>query len=485
MSRQPNILLLMSDQHRADAMGCAGSSVVRTPGLDRLAADGVRFTDAICTSPLCMPSRASLTTGLYAHNHGLLDNDSGSLLPYAPTFMRALQQAGYHTAGIGKFHYFLHGGISDLDELHERMLGYGFDEILETEGKEMSEVHAGPWTRYLAQHGLEDVHRADFRTRRKEHPPWYAGPSPLGEEHHHDAFIGREAVRWLDAYQDERPFFLWVGWVGPHLPWDAPGRYATLYDPAEFPVPPLEDLSDAPVAVRRRVEQFGLDRASLDDLRRMMAAYYGLVSHVDSWVGAILDALDRRGGRDNTLVIYTTDHGEMLAEHGLIQKSVFYEGAVRVPLIVRYPERFAPGVADAPVELVDLTPTLLEYGDAEPLPTCEGRSLTPLLQQPDSVPEGWRDAVFSELRGEFMIRTERYTYVYRVSETRQELFDRIADPAQLRNLSGAPAASEVEHQLRERLFGWLAATNRPLTSRDLQPGVLDAYRTVEAPPLRT
>src|SRR5215208_8450146 len=181
MPAQPNILFLFSDQHRADAMGCAGDPIIQTPNLDRLAAEGVRFGRANCTSPLCMPSRASLTTGLYVHNHGVLDNATGNLLPVLPTFVRALQKAGYYTAGIGKFHYLLHQTISDVEELHERMLPFGFDELLETEGKEVSEIHRGPSTRHLAEHGLEQTHRDDYRLRRMERPAWYSGPSPLGE----------------------------------------------------------------------------------------------------------------------------------------------------------------------------------------------------------------------------------------------------------------------------------------------------------------
>jgi choline-sulfatase len=477
--RPPNILLLLSDQHRADAMACAGDTIVRTPGLDRLAAEGVRFGNAFCTSPLCMPSRASFTTGLYAHNHGVLSNAAGNLLPVLPTFMRALQAAGYHTAGIGKFHYFIHDGISDMDELTEQLLAYGFDEAVETEGKEISEFHRGPWTRYLAEHGLEETHRADFRRRRTAEPAWYAGASPLGEEHHHDAYIGRLAEQWLERWDGDRPFLLWTSWVGPHLPWDAPGRFATMYDPADLPPPRPDPLDGAPTVVRRYVERFRLRDAAPSDLARMRASYYGLISHVDHWVGRLLDLLDRRGLAEDTVVVYFSDHGEMLGEHGLLQKSVFYEEAIRVPLIVRDPRRLRPGVAAAPVELVDLPATLLELAGARPYPPCEGRSLLPLLDEPSAVPAGWRNAVFSELKGERMVRTDRYKYTHRAGETRQELFDLAADPHELRNLAGDPAHAAVEEELRARLLDWLIRTDHPLTSRDLQPGWLDDYRTTE------
>jgi choline-sulfatase len=483
--RPPNILLLLADQHRADAMGCAGDAVIRTPALDRLAAQGVRFQNAFCTSPLCMPSRASFTTGLYAHNHGVLSNAAGNLLPVLPTFMRALQAAGYHTAGIGKFHYFLHSGISDMDELADQLLGYGFDEAIETEGKEVSEFHHGPWTRYLAEHGLEETHRADFRRRRTEERAWYAGASPLGEDHHHDAYIGRLAERWLERYDGDRLFFLWASWVGPHLPWDAPGRYATMYDPAIFPSPVPDSMGDPPAVVRRYVERFRLRDARSEEIASMRASYYGLISHIDYWVGRLLDVLDRRGRADDTVVVYFSDHGEMLGEHQLLQKSVFYEEAIRVPLIVRDPRHARSAVAAALVELVDLPPTLLELAGQQPYAACEGRSLVPLLDEPSSPPAGWRDAVFSELKGERMIRTDRYKYTYRAGEPRQELFDLANDPRELRNLGGDPTHAAVEQELQARLLDWLVRTDRPVTSRDVQPGWLDAYRTTETRELIT
>jgi arylsulfatase A-like enzyme len=211
----------------------------------------------------------------------------------------------------------------------------------------------------------------------------------------------------------------------------------------------------------------------------MRAAYYGLISHIDWHVGHILDALDRRGLLEDTIVLYSSDHGEMLGEHQLLQKWVFYEGAIRVPLIVRYPTRFAGGgVAAAPVELVDLAPTLLDLAGAAPYAACDGRSLVPLLEQPHApAPPGWRDAVFSELRGEHMVRTDRYKYTYRAGEAGHELFDLVNDPLELRNLAGKPEWESVERASRDRLLDWLVRTNHPMTTRDLQPGVLDEFRT--------
>lgn len=484
MARQPNILFLLSDQHRADAIGCAGNAGIQTPHLDALASRGVRFANAFCSGPLCMPSRASMLTGVYPHNHGILDNASGNVMPHLPTFTRALQQSGYHTAGVGKFHFFMHDSTPDVDSQHESALGLGFDELVEVEGKEISEVQRGPFTRYLAERGLETTHRDDYRSRRRDHPVWHSAPSPLGEEHHHDAFISRLAVDWLQDWSGDRPFFLQVGWVGPHVPWDAPGRYAAMYDPAGVAPPAQGPFDGHPDSVRAKVERFGLDRATPDELAAMIASYRGLISHIDAWIGRILDTLERRGLADNTVVVYGSDHGEQLGEHGLIQKSVFYEPSVRVPLIVADPRRGTRGDCRAPVEMLDLCSTFTDLAGAEPVRSAQGASLVPLLDAPDDVPTGWRDAVYSELRDEVMIRTSNYKYVLRPRDDRQELFDLERDPGELDNLSGDRRHGDIETALRDRLLGWLVSSAQPVRTRDLQPGILPDYRFGEGQPLR-
>ena len=256
-----------------------------------------------------------------------------------------------------------------------------------------------------------------------------------------------------------------------------------MYDPDLFSAPPDDDLSGVPATVRQKAARFKLGEATPREIAEMRASYYGLISHIDWHIGQIIDALERRNLLDNTVIIYSTDHGEMLGEHRLIQKSVFYEGAVRVPLIIRYPARVQSGTSDALVELLDLTPTILELAGTEPLRTCEGRSLLPLLERPAAVPADWRDCVYSELKGEHMIRTDRYKYTYRKGEARQELFDLRDDPDELRNRAGDAAYEEIERGLRDRLLTWLVATNRPLNTSDLQPGTLDEYRTEEIRPL--
>jgi|DewCreStandDraft_5_1066085.scaffolds.fasta_scaffold00532_26 choline-sulfatase len=472
MAERPNIVLLMSDQHRSDALGCAGNPYIRTPNLDRLAAEGVRFETAVCTSPLCMPSRATIATGLYAHAHGIRDNGAGNLPAFYPTFMRSLQQAGYHTAVVGKMHFATHGRRDsvrrpDIAHHREHTAALGFHDVHETEGKMMSEWTDGPWTRYLAARGLLEQFREDYRRRRTELPCWYAEPSVLSEEDHQDAYIGREGVRWLEQYDGGRPFFLWVSWAGPHDPWDAPGRFATMYRPEELPLPIADPLARAPACTRRRAERHGLARATPLELRRMKASYYGLISLNDYWIGRILEVLERRGWLDNTVIVYTSDHGEMLGDHGLIQKSTFYEQAVRVPFIVRWPARFPQGVvAREMVELIDLPATLMDLAGATIYPACQGRSLVPFLEQPERVE---REAVFSELNAQLMVRTSRYKYVYRPDEEIQELYDLEADPQELNNLAGLPAYAAVEHDLRTRLLDWMATTARPVTTKDMVP----------------
>jgi choline-sulfatase len=367
-------------------------------------------------------------------------------------------------------HFATHGrreGTHRPDIVHHRdhTAALGFHDVHETEGKMMSEWTDGPWTRYLAARGLLEQFREDYRLRRTELPCWYAEPSVLSEDDHQDAYIGREGARWLEQYDGGRPFFLWVSWAGPHDPWDPPGRFATMYRPEELPPPIADPLRRAPRCTLRRVERHGLARATLFELQRMKASYYGLISLNDDWVGRILQVLEQRGWLDNTVIVYTSDHGEMLGDHGLIQKSAFYEQAVRVPLIVRWPVRFPQGaVAREMVELIDLPGTLMDLAGATIYPAYQGRSLVPSLEQPARVE---RQAVFSELNAQLMVRTSRYKYVYRPDEEVQELYDLEADPLELNNLAGLPAYASVEHDLRTRLLDWMATTARPVTTKDM------------------
>ena len=402
-----SVLFIFTDQHRADAIGAAGEHAIRTPHLDRLAAEGVLFRQTYCQSPVCMPSRSSLFTGRYPHQHGILGNGA-TIWPDSPCFVRELRDVGLHTAVIGKLHFTWR---HDVEMLCAQPLLWrlGFSDPHETTGKmSAGNLRVSEYSEHLRAQGLLDGFYRDLLRRvqagpaRGEH-----GPSLLSADDHLDGWIGKRAARWLGEH-DGRPFFLWVGPPGPHNPFDPPEPYASLYREQDMP-DGIRKLADDPHAAGRARHLdggTGEDRAAI---RAIRTQYYGNISLIDARVGAMLGALEARGALERTWVIYASDHGEFLGDRGLWGKSEFYSEAVRVPLIVRPPDRLRTArrgqCSDALVELIDVSQTMLEIAGAD-LEGHQGRSLLPLLLGKAPL-DRHRDAVFSEIDRRLMVCTGR------------------------------------------------------------------------------
>ena len=446
-------MILMADQMRADCMSAAGHPQIATPHLDALAGEGVRFSCAYTVSPLCMPARASFISGLYPHNHHLWDN-RGQMPAQDETCFHHLQAAGYYTGHIGKSHYHVHGK-GHLREAEDYMHARGLDYVHET---------TGPWATvttdsYLTDHwqslGLVEAFRADYRQRQAE-GKIVVRPSPLPTAQFPDSYVGRQAVEFIERYQREQPLALFVGFGGPHEPWDAPGEYATRYDPAQTPpaIPAGEAGEWLPEYVREWEERGRQPGMSAADVAAIRANYYGKITLIDYWIGQIREALARRGWLEETFIVFWSDHGEMAGDHGRLFKSIFYEGAAKVPLIVRWPGRIAPGrQCRALVEIIDVFPTLLEGLELPPSRRCLGQSLWPVLADSD---QPHREAAFSEvamrdLQGT-MVRTEGFKYVVDQAGRGCQLFDLDEDPQERCNLVGHPGTRAVERELRERLL---------------------------------
>ncbi|MHC4915467.1 MAG: sulfatase-like hydrolase/transferase [Planctomycetota bacterium] len=458
MPAKPPILILMTDQQRADGVGCAGTEVLETPNMDRLAAEGVRFGNACTTSPVCMPARLSFVNGLYCHNHGMWRN-RGEPPVDDETLFHHLQRAGYHVAYVGKSHFYPHGHGGHLRDREDWMRRRGIDTVREATGP-LATAKTGSWlTDEWERDGIWGVYRDDY-AKRAEVGGWDARwPSPHTEEQHLDAMIGREAVRAIDAYDDGKPLCLFVGFGGPHSPWDPPGKYAEMYDSASCPpaIPPNENdppaLSPGQQKLAMAKRRCPLDERAVAEIR---ALYYGKISLLDHWFGEVLGAFERKNLLDDALVVHWSDHGEMLGDHGLLNKGVFYESALRVPLTVRWPGGGTAGkVCESPVEIIDVFPTLLEAIGAEPSKRCLGRSLVPCLRGPGA---SVRDAVFSEILDCTMVRTRRHKYALDSSGTGFLLFDLERDPDERENLIGRPGTEELEREMRGRIFDWLLAT---------------------------
>ena len=455
MQARPNLLLVMTDQQRHDALGCA-AGWVRTPNLDRLAAEGVRFTNCVTTSPVCIPARLSLATGRYAHNTSVWDNQNHTLDAGQPTWMQAVRAAGYRTSLFGKTHLHPHAG--DLRDRESLMHAYGLDDVDEIGGPRASARVLSHMTARWEELGLWESYRADVEDRFAT-KPHVARPSPLPAAEYADAYVGRRAREYLEAYEGDQPWCCWVSFGGPHEPWDAPEPHASLHAPEAMPAPaPLPAWTQDGQRPRGALHERLASPPSLEpgDVGAMRANYAGNVTLIDEQIGAILATIEARGELDNTLVVFTSDHGELNGDYGLIYKNTFLDGAVRVPLIVRTPATATAGGATAatPVEWIDVGATLVELAGGRLEHEQFARSLLPTVGDPEAA---HRSEAISELGGEVMLLDERWKVAVNRAGCVYLLFDRQADPLEQNNLAGQAAAREVETRLRLRILERLVA----------------------------
>jgi len=470
--RAPNVVLIMADQHRADLLGCAGHPAVQTPNLDRLAAEGVRFSRTTCQGPLCMPARASFASERYVRDHGVYSNWA-ELAPETPTYLHALRAAGYHTVQLGKAHLYrdsMDPGVH-VDELAPRLEQLGFAEVLET-GDKFDLSQPNRYTDHLRDRGLLDAYSQYITDRSyqgeqetgvgatKRVPMWEATPSPLPLESYIDAWHGDLAVRWIEERDTDQPFFAFVGFPGPHDPWDAPRAAVDRYRDVDVPLPrstrrPSTDGTDNYAKLLRAFLHLADSDTMTDDaIVGMRRAYCADVSVIDDAVGRIVAALDARDLLDDTWLIYTSDHGEMAGDHGLMSKCVLYEPSVRVPLIIRPPGGAAARVVGDLVEHVDVPATVRAVAGAPDIPESAGRSLLGYLSGADPVA---RSMTVSENWGFAAFETERYRLV--VDEdavTPCRLFDLQDDPAEDHDLvadtQGAPIVEELMETIARPFF---------------------------------
>ena len=471
MPDSPNILLIFSDQHRGDALGCLGKSAVRTPNLDGLAAEGVVFRNCNTNSPLCMPARASLITGLYVNEHGAWGNRTEADR-HGPSHVRNIRDAGYCTAVIGKTHFRLY----QADDGHTRdhasgLHDWGYEFAHEVKDTIPSATHRCYYTDFLAERGKLQVYEDCARNFRMGQStgllrPWEHLPNLLEEDEHIDMYIANTASEWIRSYADDRPFYLQVCLMGPHPPFDAPARYRDMFDPQDMPPAIMEPPAD-PVSpqINRMFSRRGLKDMTESQSRTLTSHYYAKVAFDDHAIGLVLQSLEARGLMDNTWIVYTSDHGEMLGDHRFCQKSVFYEGALNVPLIVRPPGGSEPWTARGLADHFDISATLLDVANTEQRDADYGVSLRSKVESgPDSADaQQGKGVVFSEVNLYSMARTERYKMTID-SLTRQplEMYDLEDDPNELRNLVDEPRLSGLRDRFLTDYFSHLLANlNEP------------------------
>lgn len=428
-SDRPNILFIMADQFRVDYMGCAGAGFVRTPNLDRLAARGVRFTNCASNSPLCVPARVGLATGLDPRRTGVVDNDL-FLPPEYTTYYARLRDRGYRVGCVGKLDLAKPDEYNGCRGDRPRVFGWGFTHPVEVEGKEHSIKHpapVGPYGFWLAEKGLYERYYTERQSHTWSERMWK--PSELPAETFLDSYQGCRAVEWLEDIPQDFPWHLFVSFSGPHSPHDPPREYFERYASAAMPAP-------VPIPADSRAGHLGPHIQALKDdpdlaanTRRSYCAYIELI---DEWIGRILATLAERRLEENTTIVFSSDHGEMLWDLGMTGKSVPYEGSLRVPLIVAGPGACAGARCDALVELSDVNPTLCRLAGLPDQPGIDARSFHHCLASPESP---HRVETVSDHRWWECIRTADCKLVRHWNRL-PEFYDLKADPEERVNLYG-------------------------------------------------
>jgi len=453
---RPNILFLMTDQQRGDCLGAAGNRVIRTPNMDRIAAEGVRFSSAYSSMPTCTPARTALLTGLSPWHHGLLGySDMARRYPLEKP--RALRDAGYYTITVGKQHYFpMRNGHG-----YERMIldehcpcGNGPAALAAAEKKgpvERNDYEA--W--FYSQAPSLDPHATGLWWN--DYP---ARSFALPERLHATTWTGDTAVNFLNGYDDSRPFFLKVSFIRPHSPYDPPARFMELYEDAALPEAQVAKWASRYEARNSDRNDIWRGRLSPAETRRSRQGYYGSISHVDEQVGRVLEALERRGWLEETLIVFTSDHGDMTGDQNLWRKSYAYEPSAHIPMLMRWPQGMLStkrgSVMPQPVELRDLLPTFLEAAGREPSRPIDGRSLLSLVRSGGA---GWRefidlehDVCYSPVNHWNALTDGRTKYIFHARDGEEQLFDLDRDPHELTDLAGDPASAATLRQWRERLM---------------------------------
>lgn len=453
-----DILVLMTDQHRADWVGANGGSWVRTPALDRLASEGVTFTNCNTTCPVCMPARASFLTGMYPHNFGMWQN-VGRVHDVEETYLHPLRKAGYRTAHIGKSHLHSHGAGRDLRDAESYMHALGWDDVLECTGPLSTRNTKSILTDWMEREGIYQTFLDDYRRREEVGTGEALWPSPLPEGKHADDFMADTAVRHIQESDPTVPAFVFLGLGGPHNPFDPPVRFDT-YNPEDMPAPmPTDEPGDwltGPALAHHQEMMSHNGNVTPEQWARMRTLYSARVEHVDYLMGKVLDAWYERRGKDSW-VLFWSDHGEMLGDKRRCSKCVFYDSSLRVPAILRPPDGLAQGVAsDGLCSTVDLTATILDIaGCGETGPNVFGQSLAPALDNPKSI---GADYVLSEIHSRTMIYDGRWKMVVDKHDELLKLFDMQEDPNETLNLAGKPGTQPQVERLRAALLDLLLST---------------------------
>jgi arylsulfatase A-like enzyme len=454
---KPNILYLMTDQHRADCLGCAGNKVIKTPNLDSIAAEGVLFPNAYTSTPSCTPARAGILTGLSPWHHGMLGY--GRVAGQYPFELpQAVRDAGYYLFGIGKMHWYpqkklrgYHGLLVDESGRAETP-GFVSDYRLwfKQQAPDLNPDATGMgWNDYLAKA--------------------YALPERL----HPTTWTGDRAVEFIEKYDRAEPFMLKVSFARPHSPYDPPQRFMDMYNVDDMPAPVVGDWAaryaphDDPPNPSLWHGDLGVRQA-----RESRRAYCASVTFVDEQVGRILAALKKRGLYDNTLILFFADHGDMLGDHHLWRKTYAYESSANIPMILRWPRGMGMDnqrgrKLPPPTELRDVLPTFLDAAGARIPGNLDGKSLLDPVRGNTKNWRPWIDLEHSMCYDQdhwTALTDGRFKYIYFAYDGREQLFDMTKDPGELHNLAPEPAHESLLKEWRERMIRHLSERGEEFVS---------------------
>ena len=436
---RPNILFIMTDDHAQSVLSSYGNEIISTPNLDRIGNEGIRFTEAFVTNSLCLPSRASYLTGQYSHTHGMITNGAESGFHDEPpldnsrTYPNLLRAAGYYTGVVGKWH------VNNPPE------GYDHTAVLPGQGMYFD-------------------------------PEMIVNGQSTATQGHTDDVIGDYALDFLRNRPADRPFCLLYQFKAPHRGWEPAPRFAEAFSDIEFPVPDtfMEDISKRPEALqaadllianmtdyrdRGVTEDMPFEERAWLNYQHFIHDYYRVLLGVDENTGRVLDELDAQGLTENTLVVYTSDNGFFLGEHGMFDKRLMYEPSIKVPMLVRHPAAIEPGQVDSEHMLlnIDVAPSFLDYAGVEIPGDMQGASWAPVVrgENPD-----WRQDFLYEyfefpaahcVRAHRGVRETRWKLIHWDYPEAWELYDLEADPQETTNLAGDPEYADEEARLRDRL----------------------------------
>lgn len=460
-SRKPNILLLTADQMRHDALGCNGNRIISTPALDSLASEGVSFQNSYTPDPICVPARASLTTGCYPHKCTGTKNNSGAIREGFPLLGMELEKRGYAAYAVGKLHYLPYAPPG------RRRTTYGLETVELAESGRILKIY-DPEGKLR---GLEDYHDYLYsvgwggyeRAHGLGNNDVFPAPSPVPREHYVDSWVAGRALWHMQRHlreKPDKPFFMWASFPKPHSAFDPPRPYDSMYDPREMPAPAgcVRMLQERGLDfLRRREKAYKWETFSPEARKVIRAYYYGLVSHQDMQAGRLLDFLRQNGVYDNTIVIYTADHGDMLGDFGIYFKSCFYNGSVKVPLIIKYPGVFDGGLKPVePAGLQDILPTLMNLA-GEPLEhDVDGADLAGVMRG-DASREYYVSQCGDNPCQQYMAAGKGFKYIYHQAGGVEELYDIEDDPSELNNLACSDSSGAVSavNDMRNYLIEWL------------------------------